>query len=87
MEGNGPLQGTARDLGKIVLADDPVAADATCARLMGVDPFNVQHLSDGGRFLGNVNANKITLLGERVESPTLPFSVLPEFQYLITRTH
>jgi uncharacterized protein (DUF362 family) len=87
MEGNGPLQGTARDLGKIVLADDPVAADATCARLMGLDPFSVQHLSDGGRFLGNLNANKITLLGERVESPTLPFSVLPEFQYLITRTH
>ena len=37
MEGNGPLQGTARDLGKIVLADDPIAADATCARLMGFD--------------------------------------------------
>jgi hypothetical protein len=35
MEGNGPLQGTARELGKVVLADDPVAADATCARLMG----------------------------------------------------
>jgi hypothetical protein len=29
MEGNGPLQGTARVLGKVVLADDPVAADAT----------------------------------------------------------
>src|SRR5438552_5849272 len=38
MEGNGPLQGTACHLGKIVLADDPVAADATCARLMGFDP-------------------------------------------------
>ena len=25
MEGNGPLQGTARELGKLVLADDPVA--------------------------------------------------------------
>ena len=38
MEGNGPLNGTPRPLGKIVLADDPVAADATCARLMGFDP-------------------------------------------------
>ena len=35
MEGNGPLAGTARHLDRIVLADDPVAADATCARLMG----------------------------------------------------
>ena len=44
MEGNGPLQGSARQLGKIVLADDPVAADATCARLMGFDPLQVRHL-------------------------------------------
>ena len=42
MEGNGPLQGTARELGRIVLADDPVAADATCARLMGFDPLQVR---------------------------------------------
>jgi uncharacterized protein (DUF362 family) len=32
MEGNGPLNGPPRALGKIVLADDPVGADATCAR-------------------------------------------------------
>jgi uncharacterized protein (DUF362 family) len=83
MEGNGPLQGTARDLGKIVVADDPVAADATCARLMGLDPLRVQHLSDGGRFLGNLNANRIMMLGERVEPPARPFSVLPDFEYLI----
>jgi uncharacterized protein (DUF362 family) len=86
MEGNGPLQGTARDLGKIVVADDPVAADATCARLMGLDPLRVQHLSDGGRFLGNLNANRIMMLGERVEPPALPFSVLPDFEYLIAPT-
>jgi uncharacterized protein (DUF362 family) len=86
MEGNGPLQGTARDLGKIVVADDPVAADAVCARLMGLDPLRVQHLSDGGRFLGNLNANRITMLGERVEPPARPFSVLPDFEYLIAPT-
>jgi uncharacterized protein (DUF362 family) len=86
MEGNGPLQGTARDLGKIVLADDPIAADAACARLMGLDPLRVQHLSDGGRFLGNLNANRITMLGERVEPPARPFSVLPDFEYLLAPT-
>ena len=73
MEGNGPLQGTARDLGKIVLADDPVAADATCARLMGFDPLRVQHLSDGGRFLGNLNDQRITMLGERVRTRNTAF--------------
>jgi len=87
MEGNGPLQGTARDLGKIVLADDPVAADATCARLMGFDPLRVQHLSDAGRFLGNLKAERITTLGDRPEPVTPPFSVLPEFHYLVASTH
>src|SRR5215831_18558576 len=33
MEGNGPLHGTARDLGRVVMSGDPVAADFTCARL------------------------------------------------------
>jgi len=37
MEGNGPLQRTSRCLGKIVPADDPVAADAACARLMRIE--------------------------------------------------
>jgi len=86
MEGNGPLQGTARELGRIVLADDPVAADATCARLMGFDPLQVQHLSEGGRFLGNLRADRITMLAERIEAPIRPFAVLPEFHYLLART-
>ena len=45
MEGNGPLNGTSRPLGKIVLSDDPVAADATCTRLMGFDPERIEHIS------------------------------------------
>jgi uncharacterized protein (DUF362 family) len=85
MEGNGPLQGNARELRKIVLADDPVAADATCARLMGFNPQQVRHLSEGGQFLGNLHEDQITMLAEGVSVPTRPFSVLPEFQYLLAR--
>jgi uncharacterized protein (DUF362 family) len=85
MEGNGPLQGTSRDLGKIVLANDPVAADATCARLMGFDPLQVRHLSDGSRFLGNLRADRIAMLAEPVEARIRAFGVLPEFQYLLAR--
>ena len=48
MEGNGPFNGTARTLGKIVLADDPVAGDATCARLMGFHPERVSHIREAG---------------------------------------
>ena len=83
MAGNGPLNGTARTLGKIVLADDPVAADATCARLMGFHPERVSHILEGSKFLGNASVNLIDQLGENVASPTMPFAVVPEFRYLL----
>ena len=50
MEGNGPLAGTPRPLGRIILADDPVAADAPCARLMGHIPERVPHIAETANF-------------------------------------
>jgi len=84
MEGNGPLHGTHRHLGKIVLADDPVAADFTCARLMGLDPDRVWHLNRAAHFLGNGSNHRIDLVAEALPAQTIPFNVLPEFSYLQT---
>jgi uncharacterized protein (DUF362 family) len=83
MEGNGPLHGTHRHLGKIVLADDPVAADFVCAQLMGLNPNLVWHLDHASRFLGN-GPGRIDLIAERLPRRALPFDVLPEFAYLKT---
>ncbi len=82
MEGNGPLNGTPRALGKIVLSDDPVAADATCARLMGFAPERIAHIREGSKFLGNSAPSLIDQAGEAVRPPATPFQVVPEFQYL-----
>ena len=82
MEGNGPLHGTHRLLGKIVLSDDPVAADFTCARLMGLQPERVWHLDHGARFLGNGSADRIVFLAEGLPEQVVPFNVLPQFAYL-----
>ena len=84
MEGNGPLHGTHRHLGKIVLADDPVAADFTCARLMGLDPDRVWHLNRAAHFLGNGSNHRLDLVAEALPARTIPFNVLPEFNYLQT---
>ena len=81
MEGNGPIQGEPRLLGRIILADDPVAADATCSRLMGLDPKLIRHINGGGGFLGNLDEDRIDMLGERPRN-TSPFRVLPEFRNL-----
>lgn len=83
MEGNGPLQGTARPLGRIVLGDDPVAADFTCARLMGFEPYRIPHLAKAAEFLGNGDVRRIEQLAETLPKTVGPFSVLPEFKHLI----
>jgi uncharacterized protein (DUF362 family) len=83
MEGNGPFHGTARDLGRIVMSDDPVAADFTCARFMGFDPYRISHLAQAAQFLGIGDVQRIDQLGERLPRTVRPFSVLPEFAHLI----
>ena len=82
MEGNGQLNGTPRSLGKIVLADDPVAADATYVRLMGFEPDRINHIRVGSQFLGNAAPTLIAKIGENADAPTIPFQVVPEFRQL-----
>jgi uncharacterized protein (DUF362 family) len=85
MEGNGPLNGNPRALHRIVLADDPVAADAICARLMGLDAEKIAHIRVGAEFLGNSSAAQINQMGEPVCAPAIPFQTVPEFEYLRER--
>ena len=82
MEGNGPIQGTPKPCGVLVLGDDPVAVDATCCRVMGLRPEKVKYLNAAGTLLGHVDAAKIQQLGETVESVRTPFAVLDEFKEL-----
>lgn len=82
MEGNGPVQGCPKHLGVLVMGDDPVAVDASCARIMGLDPARVGHLQKAGLLLGHLNAGKIQQLGESIESVRSPFIVLETFQKL-----
>jgi uncharacterized protein (DUF362 family) len=82
MEGNGPLHGSPRNLGRIVLADDPVAADCICTRLMGLNPLRVKYLAQAAEFLGNGDPERFVHLGERLPPAVQPFAVLPEFAHL-----
>ena len=66
MEGNGPIQGDARHSGVLVFGRDPVAVDATCARLMRIDPAQLSYLRDAGEFLGNADEARIEQIGESI---------------------
>ena len=65
-----------------MLADDPVAADATCARLMGFEPVRIVHLHEASQFLGNLSLALLDQVGETANAPATPFQVVPEFRRL-----
>jgi uncharacterized protein (DUF362 family) len=87
MEGNGPTQGQPRRSGVLVLGDDPVAVDATCARVMGLDPNRIDYLRRARLLLGNMAPEKIHQAGEIIAAVTQPFALVPEFQHLRATTN
>jgi uncharacterized protein (DUF362 family) len=80
MEGNGPIQGTPVPIGLLVFGTDPVATDATAARLMGFDPQRVPSISEASRFLGQGSLDAIRQLGEDPEALAVDLAVLPRFE-------
>jgi uncharacterized protein (DUF362 family) len=62
MEGDGPLNGTPKVMNTILLADDPVAADSSLARLIGQQPDRIAYIREAGRFIGNIDESAISRL-------------------------
>jgi uncharacterized protein (DUF362 family) len=82
MEGNGPIQGTSKASGVLVLGNDPVAVDSTCCRIMGLAPERVKYLAQAGTLLGHLKLDKIQQLGENIAVVRTPFTVLDAFSGL-----
>jgi uncharacterized protein (DUF362 family) len=82
MEGNGPLQGQAKQSGVLILGHDLVAVDATAARLMTIEPKKIDYLETAGRFLGNISHERIELVGEPLERFQQDYRVITNFQEL-----
>ncbi len=82
MEGNGPIQGTPRRTGALLFGADPVAVDATAARLMMIDPEKVPSIANAGRFLGNLEEERITHIGEDPGRFAQDYAVLDRFRHL-----
>ncbi|HMA82069.1 MAG TPA: DUF362 domain-containing protein, partial [Candidatus Binatia bacterium] len=82
MEGNGPLQGQSKQSGVLIFGDDLVAVDASAARVMRIDPQKIRYLAKAGEFLGNLAAERIEQIGERLESVRQDFQVIDDFKNL-----
>lgn len=78
MEGNGPLQGPAKNAGVLIFGEDFVSVDASAARLMTIEPRKVKYLAKADDFLGNIAYEKIEQIGEKLESLQQDFSVIDD---------
>ncbi|AFA48921.1 DUF362 domain-containing protein [Acetobacterium woodii] len=68
MEGNGPASGKPVPMKVLLVSDDPVALDATFARMINLDPSFLPTLTYGEEMeLGYWTAENIELLGEPLE--------------------
>jgi uncharacterized protein (DUF362 family) len=64
MEGDGPIMGTPKGAGVIAMGRNLPAVDATCARIMGVNPRKVKYLSKAAKMLGPIKDSLILQRGE-----------------------
>lgn len=76
MEGDGPIMGPPKPCGCIVMGRNPVAVDATCIRVMDLNPYGTQYLTGASARLGPIHEENITQRGERIADLRTPFEIL-----------
>ncbi|MGA6993194.1 MAG: DUF362 domain-containing protein [Candidatus Deferrimicrobiaceae bacterium] len=76
MEGDGPIMGAPHHAGVIVMGRNLPALDATCARIMGIDPYKVVHLAAASDRLGTIRETDIRQRGENIASVRTDFALM-----------
>jgi uncharacterized protein (DUF362 family) len=78
MDGDGPIMGTPRRLGALVLGTNLPAVDATAARLMGIDPARIPYLAVSSGRLGPIAERHIRQRGEPIRPMARRFAMLDD---------
>ena len=76
MEGDGPIMGTSKQMGLLVMGTNLPAVDATVCRLMQIDPTAVPYLALIEDSLGPLDDELIDQRGEHWQGLASPFAVL-----------
>lgn len=80
MEGDGPLMGTPKPTGMIVMGRELPAVDATCARVMGINPHKVPYLAAANGYLGVIRERNIAQRGETIASVQSPYELIEKIE-------
>ncbi len=74
MEGDGPIMGSLKRMGLVLVGTNLPAVDATAARIMGLRPERVSYLALAADRLGPIADERITQRGERWQELGEPVS-------------
>ncbi len=80
MEGDGPIMGTARPFGAVVMGDNLPAVDAHTCRLMGLRPEKMPYLEAAAKAGGTIHPWRIEALGDAVAAES--FHILDHLSHL-----
>ncbi len=80
MEGNGPIQGKPKQAGVLVMGSDLPAVDATCCRIMGIDPEKIEYLRMASDRLGVTAEARIEQRGESIKAVRTNFDLIAPFR-------
>jgi uncharacterized protein (DUF362 family) len=72
MEGRGPVHGKPVKMNTIIAGSDPVATDATAARIIGFDPWEIEHIKWAHQS-GIGDIEDIEVVGNSIEDVYRPF--------------
>ncbi len=67
MEGDGRINGTAKQMGYVALGTDLAAVDATCIRTMRINPDVLSYLVRAGQVVGNIDERHIKIVGAPID--------------------
>ncbi|MEX2137646.1 MAG: DUF362 domain-containing protein [Pirellulales bacterium] len=76
MEGDGPIMGSAKQMGLVIVGTNPTAVDATVARIMDIDPAKVSYLGLAADRLGPIAERWIEQRGERWQDHKSRFEII-----------
>jgi uncharacterized protein (DUF362 family) len=78
MEGDGPIMGTAKPMGLLVIGRTLPAVDATLARLMELNPHRIPYLNLAAGRLGTIDERWIEQRGEAWRPLASRFEILDQ---------
>jgi len=76
MEGDGPIMGTPKNVGVLVLGRNLPAVDATSARIMGINPSKIAYLKMADGRLGPIRERDIQQKGETIREVQTDFALI-----------